>query len=66
MDEREQNEEQVEDLEMREAEAENVKGGFSWSENQTGSAGLKARPAAGDINGVDGGPQNHNQILIQV
>jgi hypothetical protein len=65
MDEREQNEEQVEDLEPSDEQAEDVKGGFTWSEYQTGSAGVKARATAGDINGVDGWPNNHNETLIQ-
>jgi hypothetical protein len=52
MDERETNEEQVEDLEMRDEEAEDVKGGFSWSETQTGSAGVKANAKPGEVRGV--------------
>jgi|tagenome__1003787_1003787.scaffolds.fasta_scaffold15781225_2 hypothetical protein len=65
MDEREQNEEHVEDLEPSDEQAEDVKGGFTWSEYQTGTS-VKARSQAGDINGVDSSTGNHNQTLIEI
>ena len=64
-------EERVEDLDPSEAEAEDVKGGFSWGANQTASfkqgfkqgfkqdiQGLK------QTGGLDGLQSNHNETLV--
>ena len=70
MDEHDKAEEQVEDLEPTAEDAEDVKGGFSWGANQTGSfskaniGSQKVQP--GNLRGTDGIHGNHNETLIRI
>jgi hypothetical protein len=60
-------EDQVEDLEMKEEDAEDVKGGYSFGATQTGSFAKgdgSVRP--GKIRGTDGVEQQHNETLVRI
>ena len=74
MDDKQKDAEQVEDLELQDQEAEDVKGGFSWGVSQTFKPtesldegpeerlGQKVSPGIGRM----GGQVQHNETLITI
>ncbi len=65
MDEQKKDDQQVEDLELKEEEAEEVKGGFSWGASQTAKPTESLSPMDPLIQrgGWDG---NHSEILVVI
>ena len=58
-------EDQVEDLEMKDEEAEDVKGGYSWGVTQTGTM-AKGNVEGTRTRGVDGVDGQHNETLVRI
>ena len=66
MDEQKKDEPQVEDLELKDEEAEEVKGGFSWGASQTAKPTESLSPMDPLLQQRGGWDGNHSEILVAI